>query len=201
MGSDKLQHHHSVTIMTHILDDQAWDLAKTYIKNPVLVRERVMQILEESKPHEAAEDIKKSIEAINKKISNLIALAEDIDDDEKLADIRVRVTELQKQRKQANTMFHHAEEEGTFQEELEKELGRFEEWAQKVQPLLEQEDFKPTHEEMQKACVILGITVKVYPEKAENRVEFSIAPPSIFKVLCTQLPNVENTNCLFRHVF
>ncbi len=76
-------------------------------------------------------------------------------------------------------------EEEDLHEELERELLRFEAWTAKVRPLLDDPDFTPSYEEMQTACVILGITATVCPEKPEypTRVQLEVAPPSIMKIV------------------
>jgi site-specific DNA recombinase len=186
-GTDmKIEYNHYVSVFIHKIDTYAWtEVAVKHIKDPNLVRQRVADIMAENKPHESGEDVKKTLDALNKKIKNLITLGEEASDDDELLSIKARVADLSRQKREVAIMLNEVAEEEEIYKAIERELQRFEEWAAKIRPLVDDPDFTPTYKEMQTACVILGITVKVYPDKPEykERAVFAVAPPSIMKVL------------------
>ncbi len=195
-GVEDIKHHHYVTIFVHLLDKQAWELATAYIRQPNLIRERVAKIIAQHKPTDTLEDVKASIANLNRKINNLIRLAEDVTDDNELTNIKGRMVDLQKQKRELTILLNEVAEEQDLQEELERELQRFEQWTAKVRPLLDDPDFKPSYEEMQTACVILGVTAKVFPDKPEypTRIQLEVAPPKLMQIVSKTSGNT--SNCL-----
>lgn len=179
-----VKYNHNVSVFVHKIDTKAWEIATEHIKNPALIRERVAALMEAHKPHDSAEEVKKSLDKLSRKIKNLIELAEDAAEDEMLA-IRGRVADLARQKREIAAMLHSVAEDEEIYRAMEQELARFEHWTAQVRPLLDDPDFTPSYREKQTACVILGITVKVYPDKPEydERMVFEVAPPSILKVL------------------
>jgi site-specific DNA recombinase len=182
---ERVEYNHYVAVFAHKIDAFAWEIAVTHIKDPALIRQRVADVLKEVKPHDSAEEVKKSLDALNRKIKNLISLAEEASDDDELLNIKGRVAEYSRQKREIATMLNEVTEEEDSYKAIEQELQRFEEWAAKIRPYVEDADFKPSYQEMQTACVILGITVRVFPDKPEykDRAVFEVAPPSIMKVI------------------
>jgi site-specific DNA recombinase len=182
--TDNVAYNHYVSVFVHKIDPKAWSLAVHHIQDPELIRDRVNQIIEEVKPHDSTAEVKKSLDALDKKIKNLIAIAEDASGDE-IDSIKGRVADLSRQKRQVAAMLTEVTEEEETYKRIEQELHRFEEWTAKMRPLMEVSGFTPSYKEMQAACVILGITAQVFPVKPEyaERVIFSVAPPSIMKAL------------------
>jgi hypothetical protein len=85
-------------------------------------------------------------------------------------------------------MLSDQESEEEEREKIEKEIQKFEEWAEKVRPLLTDPAYIPTYEEKRLAIRILGITACVYPSKGEYPFRYKIEamPPAIRK-LCVQM--------------
>ena len=86
------------------MDEKAWEVAKIYIKNPALVRQKVNELREEQeKRRESSKDIEASIANIRKRISNLITVAEGADEDE-VEDIKGKLTNLRRQKAELENM-------------------------------------------------------------------------------------------------
>jgi hypothetical protein len=83
---------------------------------------------------------------LNRKINNLIKLAEDVADDNELTNMKGRMVELQKQKRELTILLNEVAEEQDLHEELERELFRFEAWAARVRPVLDDPDFTPSYE-------------------------------------------------------
>jgi hypothetical protein len=77
-----------------------------------------------------------------------------------------------------------ADEEEIFTQ-VEKELRKFEEWAQQVRPFLADPSYTPSYEELRLAVRILGIHVPVYPSKGGYpfRYQIEVRVPQIVKGL------------------
>lgn len=63
-------------------------------------------------------------------------------------------------RPDAVAQFEETDEE---EQELEKEIKRFETWAEQVRPQLTDPEYQPTYQELRLAVRILGIRYTVYP--------------------------------------
>jgi DNA invertase Pin-like site-specific DNA recombinase len=185
-GIEQFQLHHSVTISMRLLDEKAWEFAIPYIKNPLLVRNRVNDLRKEAKKDTHTAEIEGALAKIKKEISNLYKLAKAATDEDVLNDLAGMLKQLEKQKHEAECMLYNAEEEEEINAELARELDRFEEWANNARARLDDPEFVPTYKEKRLACQILGIVATVFPtEGYKERVKLVVDPPKIASLIKT----------------
>ncbi len=187
-GGDGLVHHHCTTLAVSILDKEAWKKVIEILNNPSLVREYVHQLREQNTRKDNPEDIEATLATIKKQMHNLYTLAKSATDDDTLDTLTAMMQDLEKQKREAVRMLDEQENEEEEREKIEKEIQKFEAWAEKVRSLLTDPTYTPTYEEKRLAVRILGITALVYPGKGEYpfRCKVEALPPAIRK-LCIQL--------------
>lgn len=139
------------------------------------------------------EDIEATIENIRRAMQNLYNMAEKATDDETMVNITERMNNLEKQKRDAEALLYDLEDE---EEEL-AEIVKFEQWAEKVRPLLANPSYTPSYEELRLAVRILGIRVTVYPTAGEWPYRYKIdvtVPAIIAKLHCvTNDPTLETS--------
>jgi hypothetical protein len=124
-------------------------------------------------------------------MNNLYKLAQNATDDETIETITGMMKDLERQKHDAEALIYDIEEEEEDRQLVEAEITKFEEWAEKVRPLLGNSTYEPTYEEKRLAVRILGIKASVYPAKGDFpfRVQFEVAPPAILSKIknCVQV--------------
>jgi hypothetical protein len=164
---------------------RAWEYALTYIRNPCLIRERVEQIRHDGKQPVDASITNPSLTDIARKMNNLYKLAADATDDDTLNDLKAMLRDLERQKHDIEAMKYDLEEEAAKLEKLYAEIEKFERWCETVRERFidpdSQEDI--TYEEKRLAIQILHIVAVIYPSTQKERVELTVAPPNITKLL------------------
>jgi DNA invertase Pin-like site-specific DNA recombinase len=185
-GIEQLQYHHHVSVSMRILDEEAWKYAIPYIKNPLLVRERIALLRQDGKKETHTEQIEATLVKIKKEITNLYQLARAASDSDVLDDIAGMLKQLEKRKREAEGMLYASEEEEELTKELERELDRFEAWANGARSRLDDPEFVPSYKEKRLACQILGITATVFPSEGNpQRIKLDVDPPKIAPLIRT----------------
>ncbi len=158
-------------------------MAKEHIRFPQLVIDRVNSILAQRKEMDDRRTIAKSLDTLKKKISNLLTLAEDAVDREELADIKGRISGLQRQKRDLERMLVDLDNEAEKRQKVDKAIADFLLWCEGIRPFIDDPTYTPTYSEKRRALVILGITGKLYPSENKQRFVLDLAPPSIMEAL------------------
>jgi hypothetical protein len=90
---------------------------------------------------------------------------------------------IEDQKARAQALLDFTEDDHEEREALEKEIVKFENWAQAVAPLLTDPTYQPTYQELRLAIRILGIVVTVYPTNGDfpRRVQTDATIPEIME--------------------
>jgi predicted nucleic acid-binding Zn-ribbon protein len=151
------------------------------------VRAKVAKIREENKATFDHEDIKATIENIRQKMQNLYKMAENATDDETIADLTQRMNNYEKLKRDAESMLYDLEEDEEERAELEKELVKFEKWAEDVRPSLTDPAYIATasYDELRLAVRILGLRVTVFPTVGDwpFRCHIDVTVPDVMRKL------------------
>jgi site-specific DNA recombinase len=184
-GKDGLLNHHSVSINMDYVDTRAWEYALTYIQNPRLIRERVEQIRRDGKQPIDASVTKPSLTDIARKMNNLYKLAADATDDDTLNDLKAMLRDLERQKHDIEAIKYDLEEEAAKLEKLNAKIEKFERWCETVRERFTDPESQTdiTYEEKRLAIQILHIVAVIYPSTQKERVELTVAPPNISKLL------------------
>jgi hypothetical protein len=103
-----------------------------------------------------------------------------------LDDIAGMLKQLEKRKREAEGMLYASEEEEELTKELERELDRFEAWANGARSRLDDPEFVPSYKEKRLACQILGITATVFPSEGNpQRIKLDVDPPKIAPLIRT----------------
>src|SRR5258708_22698554 len=97
------------------------------------------------------EDIEATIEKIRLALKRLYRLAEHATDDETIDELAAQMNGLEKQKRDAEMLLFHFEETNEQEEELEKEILRFEQWTESVRPQLTNPDDEPSYQDLRLA--------------------------------------------------
>ncbi len=171
---------HQTSILVHLLDKIAWEQAIAVLKDPNMIRKRIAELRSENKPEINREDIEKHIDGVKQQIKNLVKFAQKATDDDVIETITVSLKELERQKREAESLLIDAEEDEEQRQVIETEIVRFEEWVAKVAPNLTDPTYTPTYEEMRLAVRIMNLHARIYPvEGYPHRVELGVAPPQI----------------------
>lgn len=180
-GKEELLCNHFVSIAMHILDAAAWEKVLEIIRNPALVREHVAKLRAENAPKMSTEDVEAVVSSIRKKMRNLYQLAQNATDDETIDTLGGMLKQLEKQKHDAEAMLFSIEEDAEERELIEAEIVKFEQWVEKVRPLLTDQTYTPTYEEQRLAVRIIGIRATVFPDHGDHpfRKRIDVAPPAV----------------------
>jgi site-specific DNA recombinase len=185
-GIDNVLNHHNVVISMKVLDEQAWQFAIPYIKNPTLVRERVNEIRQTQRDNNHTEEITGKLSEVKRQLSNLYKLAKSASDSDVLDDLAGMLKNLEKQKRELEYMLYVAEEKDEEAKQIEHELNKFEAWANQVRPLLDDPTYQPSYNEKRLACQILGVKASVYPSVGyPERIKIEVSPPKLASLIST----------------
>ncbi|MGZ3645136.1 MAG: recombinase family protein [Ktedonobacteraceae bacterium] len=184
-GKPELVVNHFTSISVHIMDQAAWDKAVAVIADPSQVRARLEALREANISQVDTESIEATTAAIKRQLHNLYTLAQAATDDETIESIKGLMNNLEKQKHEAEAMLYDIEEDEEERALIEAKIVRFEQWAEKVQPLLTDPNYQPTYEEKRFAVHILGLRAIVFPGNGDYpfRYQISVDPPEIMPFL------------------
>lgn len=184
---------HSTAIMLNTVDSEARAKIVEILLDPLWMRARVAEKKAEIQAKKAKtineEDIQATIDGIKQKLRNLYKLAELASDDDTIADLAHQMNDLEAQKRQVEGLLFKLDEDREKDEELEKEIVKFETWAQDVRPLLTDPTYIPIWDELRLAIRILGIRATVFPDKPEYKKRFFIdaTVPEVMKEMAIEL--------------
>ena len=184
-GGTDLVHNHRTQIYLPNIEQAVRETIAQSIAQPGLIRKRVEELVESFKKNIDTESVRETLAGITTSMRNLYSLAEHATTDETIADLATRMNQLENQKRQAEAMLADLEDEEEIFRKVEKELRKFEEWAEQVRPYLADTSYTPSYEELRLAVQILDIHVTVYPSKGEYpfRYKIEVRLPQIVKGL------------------
>lgn len=181
-GEDPISHH-SLSIATHMLDEEAWKLAVSFIKNPTLIRERIAALREQNSEIVDIERINTMLKDVRARYLRLFDLAESATDDDTYAELKIRLVAIEKEKHDLERLLTDFTLDKEDAKKINAEIDRFEEWAASVRTLLDDASYVPDFDDKLAAIKVLGIRGKVWPIGSEHRLQLLIAPPSLMDIL------------------
>ena len=180
-GGEGLLNHHSIAIKVDTVDDLAWTLAKEYIADPLRVRRRTEEIRQAGGEPVDTVGIEKSLADIDKKIRNVIKLAQDATSDDTIAMLKDSIRQLEKQKDDLTTLKFSVADDTELLTKLYAEIDKFEAWANTARDLLDTTEIN--YATRQSTIRILGIKATISPATEKERIQFDVSPPDISKLL------------------
>jgi hypothetical protein len=177
-------YNHRTQIRQPKMDKLGLEAIKDALQHPEVVRQAIEEWKKTKKPPNN-DDIKRTIEGIQRSMSNLYKLAENATDDETIAHLTERMQTLEKQKREAQGLLYDLEDEQEEMQKLENKLASFEQWVEKVRPLILSDEYKPTYEELRQVIRILGIRATIYPERGDYPYRYKIEAtvPDVLRIL------------------
>jgi len=177
---------HTTRISLPKVDKEARELIVNVLKDPLWCRERVKERREEQKKDEPVitkEDIQATIDKLKAAIRRLYKLAEHAIDDETIDELAEQMNGLERQKQQAELLLLDLDETDEQEEELEKEIQRFERWANEVRPLLTDPTYSPSYREFRLAIRVIGVRCVVFPTGGDYpfRHKVDVTIPEVMK--------------------
>lgn len=182
------QTRHTTRMSLPKVDGEVHTLIVNILKDPNWCRERVKELRHKHKKDEPVitkEDIQATVDKLKGAIRRLYKLAEHATDDETIDELAEQMNGLEKQKRQAELLLLDLDETDEQEEELEKEIQRFERWAEGVRPLLTDPTYVPSYRELRLAIRVLGIQCVVFPTGGNYpfRHQLEIMIPEVMKTL------------------
>jgi hypothetical protein len=166
------------------VDEAVKEKIREALISPETVRQKVAAIRKAYKPLTSQQEIEETIAEIKRKLQNLYKLAENATDDENILSIAERMNKLEVQKRETEKLLYVLEDAAVERAEIEKELVKFETWAERVQPFLTDTEYlkTATYAELRLAVRILGIKVTVFPSQGDYPFRFQLVAtvPEIF---------------------
>lgn len=184
---------HTLVVMIDAVDREARAKIVEILLDPLWIRARVAEKKAEIKKKKEKtineEDIQATIDGIKERLKRLYKLAEYASDDDTIEDLAHQMNGLESQKRQAEALLFQMDEDKEKEEELEKEIVKFEKWAEDVRPQLTDPTYVPTWDELRLAIRILGIRATVFPDKPEYKKRFIIdaTVPEVMKKMDIEL--------------
>jgi hypothetical protein len=177
--------------MAHRADAIAWQKIREVVSHPELVRKHVEEVRPENKLIIGREEIEANIASLQKQMDNLIKFAQNASDDDTISRLSITLKDIERQKHEAECLLMDLEEDEEENEKVEAEIRKFEEWAEKVRPILTDPDYQPPYEEGRLAVRILGIHLVITPVNPHDgntldrkfSIEVTASPPKIMETL------------------
>lgn len=182
-GGEGTANNHTVSISLTILDKAAWEYATQFLLNPELVREHIATLRSQTTFESNREAIQEQLKVLKKKISNLVALASDAEDQDTIDDLKGQLHDLEIKKRKAQQYLDHEEQEEEENAKIQQAIDDFEAWAKKVAPRLTDPAHEVSYAERRAAVIAIGIRATVWPKGGEDRVVLEIAPPKIMELM------------------
>ncbi|HXX78047.1 MAG TPA: hypothetical protein VEI53_06140, partial [Ktedonobacteraceae bacterium] len=184
-GGVEIVNNHTISISLRILDREAWEYAKEFLLNPQLVRDHIATLRNQVTFESNSQVIEQQITVLQKKISNLIALAADAEDADTIDDLKGQLRKLEDEKRKLMDYLDNEERQEEENAKINRAIDEFEEWARKVAPRLTDPELENEVPYIERRMAILAIGVKaiVYPGENKKRIALRIAPPKIMELM------------------
>jgi site-specific DNA recombinase len=180
-GIDEARYKHTISVTCGNLDEEAWQFAILYIRNPKLLQEHIHSLQERIPETNHAESIAESLGKLDKALQNLYKLAEVALDTTELEE---RLVDLQLKKRDLERLYLAATNTAQKQEDLRVALDRFHAWAAAQREFLDDPGYAVTHEDKLAAILFLGVKATVFPvDGLKKRVKLELMPPDIDRLL------------------
>ena len=158
----------------------AWEFLVPYIKNEKSVSEYIASLKTQTKKRDHSKDLEAELERIRKSITNLYALVEvaDPNDKESMEAFKNRLIALQNDKREKERLRSSIESMEDRQEKFLASLDRFEAWTRKIRPYLNDPNYQLCYNNMREAVLVMGLKVVVNPatEDYEDRCKMTFFP-------------------------
>lgn len=178
-GGEERRCNHTLYISIPLADQYVWDIVVSYIREPERVRTRVNELRTELSIESHKDVIERQIEEIERREDNILKMAEVAMDEDSIATLQKRLSELERERRDLHSMLVDEEERFVINEKIMEEVNRFERWVQEVTPALSDPTYCPSMDEKRLACRVMGVRVTINPAGSENRIVVEVVPYAI----------------------
>lgn len=158
-------HNHNTYIRLSDVDTDVRAKIIEALQDYSFVRAKVAELRESIKPAVNPDEVHATIAGLQTEIDNLFDLARYATKDSNRERLGLLMQDLERQQREAEGMLYDIADDEEERAAIEKEIARFEKWAEEARPSLGNPDYKPSYEELRLAVRILGIVVTVYPAK------------------------------------
>ena len=182
----KQRHRAQMSILA--VDKEVRLLIREVLQDEMWIREQVKELREQQKKNEpviSKEDIQATIEGIKQSIRRLYKLAEYATDDDTIAELAEQMNGLEQRKRKAEYLLYDLDDASEKEADLEKEIQRFELWAEEVRPKLTDLTYEPTYQEIRLCIRVLGIRATIFPTQGDwpFRCAIDITVPEVLKKL------------------
>jgi len=158
------------------------------VNNHELVRAKVEALRKENKPPPVSqEEINAKLDDLTNRMKRIYHLAEHATDDKTMAELTQRMNALEQERRDTEGLLYVVVDEEDECSKIEKEIARFETWANRLRESLNDPSYDPTkdYEGLRLAVRILGLECVVYPTQGDwpFRMNIDITVPELANVV------------------
>jgi Recombinase/Resolvase, N terminal domain len=170
-------HNHNTYILLHRVDYAVREKIRETLLDVSWVRARVDELRKENKQVVNPDEVHARLAQLQSELDNLFDLARYATKEETRQKLGLQMQDIERQQREAEGLLYDIEGEAEERAKIEKEIVRFEKWAEDVRPNLTDPNYlhnKATYEELRLAVRILGIVVRCYPVKGDWPFPFDI---------------------------
>lgn len=166
---------------TYILLDRVDNAVKEKIRETLLdvswVRARVDELRNKNKQVVNPTEVHARLEELQTELDNLFDLARYATKEKTREKLGLQMQDIERQQREAEALLYDMEDEEEDRATIEKEIVRFEKWAEEVRPNLTNPLYlqnEAIYSELRLAVRILGIVVRCYPVQGDWPFQFDI---------------------------
>jgi site-specific DNA recombinase len=163
------------TIATHILDAAVWGKVTTILTDPDVVARELERLQGDDPTERELESVDRSVRDIERRQTNLAQQMSLIDDPDASAPLVVEIKQLAAHLKTLRNEREEIVRQQDIRQNVLVQLGDLRAWCRQVAGQLEM----LTYDEKRDALLALGIEVKVYSAKSDQRYEITVRLPIV----------------------
>ncbi len=184
---------------TYLLLDRVDTAVKEKIRETLLdvswVRAKVEELRTKNKRVVNSSEVHERLAKLQTELENLFDLARYATKEKTREQLGMQMQDIERQQREAEALLYDIEDEEEERARIEKEIVRFEQWAEAVRPKLTDPLYvqnEATYQELRLAVRILGIVVKCYPTSGDWPYLFAVdvtAPEVLANIDHYSVPN------------
>jgi hypothetical protein len=159
-------HNHSTYVLLTRVDSAVKEKIRETLLDVSWVRAKVDELRQKNKKVVNPDEVHARLAHLQTELENLFDLARYATKDKTREQLGLQMQDIERQQREAEALLYDMEDEEEERAKIEKEINRFEKWAEEVRPKLTDPQYlqnEATYQELRLAVRILGIVVTCYP--------------------------------------
>jgi hypothetical protein len=193
--SQSILHNHNTYHSLERIDAAVKEKIRETLLDISWVRAKVDELRNKNKKIVNPDEVHARLESLQQELDNLFDLARYATKEKTREKLGLQMQDIERQQREAEALLYDMEDEEEERAKIEKEIVRFEKWAEEVRPKLTDPQYlqnEATYQELRLAVRILGTIVTCYPVQGDWPYSFQVdvkAPEILAKVDSNCVPS------------